>query len=72
VGQKYFCRGGKVAKLDFHDSKIRKQTTFKNVTGKCQISKSSGCLGLPFDDHAPKNSYGKKAEEDKIYLPISI
>jgi len=42
------------------------------VTGKCQISKSSGCLGPPFDDHAPKNSYGKKAEEDEIYLPIGI
>jgi len=35
--------------------------------GKCQISKSSDCLPTPIDDHAPKNYYGKKAEEDKIY-----
>jgi len=62
---------GKSGKIRFPRLE-NKKTTFKNVTGKCQISKSSGCLGLPFNDHAPKNSYGKKAEEDKIYLPISI
>jgi len=39
VGQKYFARGPKVAKLHFHHSK---KTTFfaKNLMKNCQLSKS--------------------------------
>jgi len=33
-GPKYFCREGKVAKLDFHHSKLRKQPFLKKCDGK--------------------------------------
>jgi len=46
VGQKYFCRGPKVAKLHFHHSKLRKQPFCKNMMRKCPISKYGEALAL--------------------------
>jgi len=59
-----FAGGTKVAKLDFHHSKLRKQTfSLKNLMGKCQISKSCGGLFPPSDAHTHKTC-GEKVEED--------
>jgi len=73
VGQKYFCRGPKVAKLHFHHSKLRKQPFLQKYDEKMSNFKIWGGVGPLFDAHVPKTSYDKKAEGiTKMYLPISV
>jgi len=72
VGQKYFCRGPKVAKLHFHHSKLRKQPFLQN-DWKTSNFKIRGGVGPLFDAHVPKTSCDKKAEViTKMYLSISM
>jgi len=73
VGQKYFCRGPKVAKLHLHHSKLRKQPFLQKYDEKISNFKILGVVGPLFDAHVPKTSYDKKAEGiTKMYLPINI
>ena len=64
VGQKYVCRGAKVAKFYFYHSKLRKQLFLQNILWEMSNLKILGVLSLPSDDHSPKTFYNKKPEEN--------
>jgi len=60
--QKYCCRGGKSSKIKI--PLFENKTTFKKCDGKMSNFKILGRPWPLFRPHAPKTSYGKKAEED--------
>jgi len=73
VGQKYFCRGQKVAKLHFHHSKLRKQPFLQKYDEKMSNFKIWGGVDPLFDAHVPKTSDDKKTEGiTKMHLSISM